>query len=66
MLLIIFKAIGLYMFFGLTITFSWRWYEIKTIGEIQPDPFHSVIAMLTALSLMLNVILIGIARKKLN
>lgn len=58
------KVVVLYLLFAYAITYLWRWYEIKAFGEVQPDPFHTIIAIVMALSLTANVMLYGFLKKK--
>jgi hypothetical protein len=52
------KFIVLYTIFGVVITYSWQLYEKIAFGKITPDMFDSVIAVILALSLTVNVFLV--------
>ncbi|MBX0320284.1 type II toxin-antitoxin system HicB family antitoxin [Shouchella clausii] len=49
-------AVGLFVLFATTITYTWRWYEMATFGEVTPDIFHTWIAIILSMSLTLNAI----------
>lgn len=50
------KGIILYLLFYLTITWSWRFYEIKKFGEVRPSDMHTIIAI--TISAILSIVII--------
>lgn len=51
------KVMLLFALFAIIITSAWKWYEIAAYGEVRPDSFDSIIALILSASLTVNVML---------
>lgn len=52
----------LYIVFYLIIYYVWGLYELKTVGEVQPNLFDTVIATVLSISLAVNVMLLYVIK----
>ena len=51
------KYVVLYYVVGAVITLSWQAYEKQVYGNVTPDIFDSIIAVILTISIVLNVYL---------
>lgn len=58
------KMALLYIIFYLSITCIWRFYETWKFGYPTPDIFHSLIAFILSVSLVMNVFLYRVLANK--
>jgi hypothetical protein len=58
------KGIFIFFIFIILITLTWQFYEIKVFGELRPDIFHTIVALILAVSLTLNVIIVEVIKKQ--